>query len=84
MIEYYVVFTSITHAMRVEKYAKLSGVRCTIVRTPSELKAGGCGYSLKAKNEESAWRILDESKKLGIKSQGLFSLTNGKEVVKML
>lgn len=83
MMEYYVVFSSITHAIRVEKHAKASGVRCTIVRTPNELKIGGCGYSLKTKEKEDGWRVLNVSMEIGTKNLGLFSLTSSGETVKL-
>ncbi len=80
MIEYYIAFSSITHAMKAEKQAKLLGVRCSIVRTPSALGVGGCGYSLKIKSSEPAKTLLKEIERLNIKHLGFFSLTDEIEV----
>lgn len=73
-MEFYIAFSSITHAMRIEKLAKKSGMRCSVVRTPSILNVGGCGYSLKTKTEETAKAILGITEQAGIANLGFFCL----------
>lgn len=84
MVEYYVVFSSITHTMKVEKRVKMPGKRCTIVRTPAELGLGGCGYSIKTDSDEYARMILQEAEKLEVRTLGLYSIKDHIEVVHLL
>ena len=72
MVEYYVAFSSITHAMRLEKRIKRNGKRCIIVRTPAQLGVGGCGYSIKTDSEEVGKSIVQEAESFDIRVLGLF------------
>lgn len=80
MEQYYVVFSSITHAMKIEKHVKLPGKRCSIVRTPAEFGLGGCGYSIKTDSEEYARHILKEAKNFEAKTNGVYCIKSTGEV----
>lgn len=72
MEQYYVVFSSITHTMKVEKRVKLPGKRCTIVHTPAEFGLGSCGYSIRTDSEEYARYIFDVAKTLDVRMNGIY------------
>ena len=84
METYYIVFSSITHAMRLEKRTKQVGKRCTIVRTPSEFAIGGCGYSIRVDSEEYAYYIYHETINQNVKPLGLFCIKNNTEVSRLI
>ncbi len=81
---YYIVFSSITHAMRLEKRTKQIGKRSTIVRTPAEFAIGGCGYSLRVDSEEYARYIYQEATFQNAKPLALFSIGFDGEASRLL
>lgn len=76
MEQYYVVFSSITQTMRVEKQSKLPGERCSIVRTPAEFGLGSCGYSIRTNSEEYAKYILAQAEKMNARNHGIYYLNS--------
>lgn len=83
-MKYYVVFTSVTHAMRLEKKTKQLGKRIAIVRTPAEFAIGGCGYSIRVDSEEYARYIYEEASMQNAKPLGVFSIDFNGETSRLL
>lgn len=46
MTWYYLTFRSVTAAMQAQKKLGDAAIRATMMRTPSQLRKQGCGYSL--------------------------------------
>lgn len=49
---FYVTYRSLTKAQRARKELLARSVRCELIRTPRQLQAGGCGYSLRMSDRE--------------------------------
>lgn len=45
---------SLTYAQRTERALIGSGIRAKVVRLPSELSEGGCGYAVRLRAEDTA------------------------------
>ena len=50
-----IAMTSITYAMKASELCRKNGIRCDVVRTPSNI-GSGCGYSLSVR--DSADRVI--------------------------
>jgi len=76
------VIGSVTTAVRLEKYLhKKHAVSSKTFRTPSELGASGCSYSIKTKGEHLPL-VIECAKDLKIKIKGIYfsEFSDGKEV----
>lgn len=51
MTQYYFTFRSLTQAQTARRAAERRGIRASLLRTPRELSAQGCGYALAVKEE---------------------------------
>lgn len=54
MKTYHITFRSITLAQRGERALHKRGIGCILQRTPKQLAANGCGYSLRIRPEDAA------------------------------
>jgi len=43
--------TSVTEAVKIKKFLRKKGIITDIVKAPSKMDGGGCGYALKFKKE---------------------------------
>lgn len=65
MQQYYFTFRSVTAAMEGQKNLERAGIRAWTVRTPTQLRKQGCGYSLRVSEQafKAAEAILLQGEK---------------------
>lgn len=63
MEENLITFRSVTEAMRSSRILERTGISSLTVRTPKQLRAQGCGYSIRLRRNQlyEAKRVLDKA-----------------------
>ena len=57
-----IMFGSMTSVMRARELLRRHGIRSVTVRTPSNLRRGSCGYSLRLGDTERAVALLRQNR----------------------
>lgn len=68
--------TSVTEAVKIKKILRNMGIMADIVKAPSKMDGGGCGYALKFKKEYFPY-IEKTANNAGIKIKNVYDETLG-------